>query len=520
MPHWFLPLIPGLPVIAAVFLGAGLAAGRIGGEKSERLTARVAVGACAGSFWLAVLAAWARVTERIPDHVVLGNWLASGRYRIEASFSADGLSLGLSILFALLLWLTARFSVNYLHRERGFHRFFLILALFAGAMQLLVLAGNAPFAFMGWELAGVCSYLLIAYAYDRPTAAGNATRAFVANRIGDAGFILGIVLAFGWIGGVEWPAILQQGARLPPWQAGLLAGCFLLAAAAKSAQVPFAPWLGRAMEGPTPSSAIFYGGVMIHAGVYLVLRLQPVFEQSPMAMALMALLGLTTAAYGYFCGLVQADVKSALAFSTLGQVGLMFLECGLGWWPLATLHLFAHAVVRFYQFLTAPSLMHHVKDLPARPVPAWLAGQGALFRAALGRFRLEEAGDAVLVEPVARFARDLQAFDNRVVEPLVGLPAPAVGALSSLAEWEEHHLAADGGSKGAAPRASGLPGLLVHTAAGLLHWFEDRLVLEGAGTRLLGTGRRLGARLNRVEAVLTEPRYLILLVLITLLATL
>jgi NADH:ubiquinone oxidoreductase subunit 5 (subunit L)/multisubunit Na+/H+ antiporter MnhA subunit len=513
-------LIPLLPMLAALLLGLGIVSGRIAGEASERFTARLVVSITALSFLLSALATGLRAAGLMSEHVVLGTWLASGDYRIEVSFGTDRLSLGLSLLFALFAWLVARFSVNYMHREAGFHRFFLVLALFAGAMQLLVLAGNAPFTFAGWELAGVCSYLLIAYAYDRPVAAGNATRAFVTNRIGDAGFALGIYLAFAWTGGVEWPRIIEQGARLDGLQAGTLATCFLLAAAAKSAQVPLAPWLARAMEGPTPSSAIFYGAVMIHAGVYLVLRLAPVFEQAPPAMALMAAMGLVTALYGFACGLVQTDVKSALIFSTTGQVGLMFLECGLGLWTLAAWHLAAHAIVRGYQFLTAPSLMHRLHGEPARPPLPALAGRRRLYLAALQRFWLEDLGDFVAVKPIRRFAGDLDAFDSRVVEPVVGLPAPAVQGLSSLAEWEEHKLGAGYEPGGGRGRVSGLPGILVHGTAAALHWFEERLVLAGLGQNLIGYGRRLGTRLNRVEAGLRQPRHLVLLVLMTLLATL
>ncbi|MGZ8217249.1 NADH-quinone oxidoreductase subunit 5 family protein [Methylomagnum sp.] len=520
MPDWLIALIPTLPILAATLIGAGIASGHIAGEASERFTARLAVGAAALAFLLSALVTGLRLADLLPEHIVLGTWLASGDYRIQISFTADRLGLGLSLLFGLFAWMVARFSVNYMHREAGFHRFFMVLSLFAGAMQWLVLAGNAPLTFAGWELAGVCSYLLIAYAYDRPTAAGNATRAFVTNRLGDAGFALGIFLAFAWTGGVEWPTLLAKGAHLPPLQAGLLASGFLLAAVAKSAQVPLAPWLARAMEGPTPSSAIFYGAVMVHAGVYLVLRLAPVFEQAPVVMAVMAALGLLTAVYGFACGLVQTDVKSALIFSTMGQVGLMFLECGLGWWTLAALHLVAHAVVRGYQFLTAPSLMHRILGEPARPPLPVLARQHGLYLAALRRFWLEELGDFVTVKPVRRYAADLVNFDSRVVDPLVGLSAPAMQGLASLAEWEEHKLGAALDSRSGRARVGGLLGLLVHSAAAALHWFEQRLVLDGAGLRMLALGRRFGARLNHIEAGLTQPRYLVLLVIITLLATL
>jgi NADH:ubiquinone oxidoreductase subunit 5 (subunit L)/multisubunit Na+/H+ antiporter MnhA subunit len=434
--------------------------------------------------------------------VALGTWLRSGHYHIDLEFALDVLSLPLAALFALLGLLVLRFSVNYMHREPGFHRFFMVLSLFLGAMLLLATAGNAALCFAGWELAGVSSYLLIAYQYDRATAADNATFAFVTNRIGDAGFILGLVLAFLWTGGIDWDSVTGQSSRLEEWQAGVLACCFLLAAAAKSALVPLSPWLARAMEGPTPSSAIFYGAVMVHAGVYLALRLEPLFGQAPVAMALMAGLGLATALYGFFCGLAQSDVKSALVFSTSGQVGLMFFAAGLGFWQWALWHLCAHAVFRCLQFLAAPSLMHQIAGAPPRPVPPWLARRRWLYLAALRRLWLEDLGEVLLARPVRRLADDANAFDRHIVEPAFGLPAPSAGL-------------------GGGPeilRVSGLAGHSVRGLADALHWFEERLVLQGTGRNLAGLGRRLGARLNHIEDLLNQPRFLVVFILATLLA--
>jgi len=517
MLDWVLPLVPGLPILAALGIGIGIVSGRLSGEPGERPTAAIAVGATLMSFVLTLTVFWCFQTGLISEQVILGTWLSSGDYLVNVSFALSNLSLALSSLFALFSLMVARFSVNYMHREAGFHRFFLILSLFAGAMQLLVLAGNAVFTFIGWELAGVCSYLLIAYAYDRPVASANATYAFVTNRIGDAGFTLGIFLAFAWTGGVEWPQITRGAASLDSFQAGLIAVCFLLAAAAKSAQVPLWPWVARAMEGPTPSSAIFYGAVMIHAGVFLILRLQPVFEAAPVAMAIMAAMGLITAVYGFVCGLTQTDVKSALIFSTTAQVGLMFLACGLGWWQLAAWHLAAHTVLRGYQFLTAPALMHRIIGQPTRPVPAFARRSRWLYTAALQRFWLEHFGHQLLIKPIARFAADLNVFDRRVVEEIVGLPAPAMRGLSALAEREEHRLGA--GYDATERRVGGVLGILTDLFASAFHWFEERLVLQGLGMDLVTLGRRLGMRLNRLESVLAQPRYLILLVFFTLLAT-
>jgi NADH:ubiquinone oxidoreductase subunit 5 (subunit L)/multisubunit Na+/H+ antiporter MnhA subunit len=490
-------LIPLPPLAAAAVLAGGLAAGRIGGEASERFTARLALAAGSIVLALAVAAVWIKIQGGLPDQLLLGTWLGSGDYRINWSFRPDRAGLSLAVLAALLNLLTLKFSVNYLHREPGYHRFFMILSLFGGAVQLLALAGNAALAFAGWELAGVCSYLLIGYAYDRPNAAANATRAFLTNRIGDAGFLLGIFLAFGWTGALEWDRIGAAAPRLGAGQAAALAAAFLLAAMAKSAQVPFTPWLGRAIEGPTPSSAVFYGGVLVHAGAFLVLRLQPVFEASPAALATLTLVGLATAGYGWFCGLTQSDVKSALIHSTAAQVGLMFAEMGLGLWELALWHLLAHGGLRAYQFLSAPGLMHQLRGIPPAPPTAWLARHRLAYLASLQRLWLEPIGDWLTVAPAQRFSGDAQAFEATVVAPAFGRPAPAAAGKR-------------------APHPGGFAGALVRTLADGLHWIEVKLVLRGVGVDLLRWGRRLGVRMNRLEQLLGQPRYLVLLVLVTL----
>jgi hypothetical protein len=432
------------------------------------------------------------------------------------SLTLDTLGLSMTTLVALLSLLALRFSVNYLHREGGYQRFFMVMCLFMAAMLLIVMAGNALLVFVGWELAGVSSYLLIGFAFDRVTASSNATRAFVTNRIGDAGFIIAIALALFWVESVEWPAIGASGTSLEKLQAGLIASMFLLPALAKSAQMPFCAWITRALEGPTPSSAVFYGALMVHAGVYLVIRLQPLFEQTPVLMAALILFGGATALYGFLGALVQTDVKSALVFSTLGQVGLMFLACGLGWFKFAAWHLAAHAVWRAYQFLSAPALMHYM-GRPARPVPGWLARQRWLYTACLQRFWLDGIADWLLVRPTRALSQDAQAFDQQIVNRMVGLPGSA-GAVSSLAQWEairQNHGSRIVGDSGGVGHARGAAGRLMQTTATLLHWFEEHLVLKGGDQGLFNLVQRIGNGLVKIETLLSEPRYLILLIVIT-----
>lgn len=509
-------LIPLMPLLAASAIGIGHLFGFINGEAGETMTADIATWAISMSSLLALTLLGADLLDKNTGFYTLGHWLSSDTLDIQINFITTGFNVRLAALFSMLLAIVIHFSVNYMHREAGYHRFFFILSLFAFAILLLVLSGNAVGAFIGWEIAGLCSYFLIAYAYDRPVAVANATRVFVTNRIGDAGFILGAGLSYAWVGSVNWSTINVASAQLTPGEATAIALCFAVAAFAKSAQLPFTPWLARAMEGPTPSSAVFYGAVMVHAGGYLVILLRPVFEYAPLAMAAVAIVGLLTAVYAFVVGLTQTDVKSSLIFATSGQLGLIFLECGLGFWQLAGWHLCAHAAVRGYQFLTAPSLMHNVRgvcaELPQRSVPTWI------YVASLQRFWLDQITDWALVKPVRCLAHDLSYLDDHIVDRMMGAPDPAIRAISSLAQLEEQMIGAhleNDSDKFA--QGSGLAGKLTEWTATVVHWFEDRFVLRGIGKNAVNYGRELGHIANKFEQSVLRPRYLVLFVFITLL---
>jgi NADH:ubiquinone oxidoreductase subunit 5 (subunit L)/multisubunit Na+/H+ antiporter MnhA subunit len=514
---WVLPLVAA-GVIAVLAFG-----GWSSGERDERLTSRVALGACVGSVLCTIALAAQRTGGQIPAEAVRFVWFNSGDLAVPVSFMTDWLSVGLAAFFAAACLAIGRFAVHYMHREPGFHRFFMVLSLFTSGVLLLVTAGNALLTFAGWEITGLCSYLLIAFFAERRNAAVNATRVFVTNRIGDACFILGTLLAFVWLGSTEWEAITGASARLEmPWTSGL-AACFAVAAMAKSAQVPFSPWLTRAMEGPTPSSALFYGAVLVHAGIYLLLRLQPLLAGAPVVATALVVVGAATALYGFLCGLAQTDMKSALAFSAMGQLGLMVAECGMGWTTLAALHLVGHASWRGYQFLTAPSILAQMHGRRTRPVPAWLTSVGWLYTAALQRGWLEDLGRRTLVAPTERFAADLARFDVAVVDRVAGLPVPAVRALSSLAGWEERRIGPTrildaSGDEFASGR--GLVGSLTATAARLSDWFEDRLIVKTLSLGVARGAHALGGMLTRLEDQLERPAVVLASIFISLLALL
>ena len=511
MPEGLVWLAPALPFMAALWIGIGYAAGSNRGETGERRTV-IAGTLGAGGALLVLLAIGLRaLSDGTPGQVALAPWLVSGSYRVWLSFTLDALALGLGALVALIGFLALRFAARYMHREPGFQRFFAVLSLFVAAMLLIVLAGNPVLAFVGWELAGVSSYLLIGYAHDRPVATGNAVRVFVTNRVGDAGFVLGIFLSFFLVGDLEWPALLAGTAALDRLGVGFVLAGFLLAAMAKSALVPFAPWIARALEGPTPSSAVFYGALMVHAGVFLALRLAPAFAHAPVLMALLAFFGLLTALYGLLGGLTQTDVKSALVFSTTGQVGLMFFAIGMGWTTLAAWHLAAHALFRAWQFLASPQLLQRV-TAPTRPAPAWLARSRRLYTASLQRFWLDPLTDVLLVQPTQGIARDVSRFDEQIVERLAGRPGQD-GGITSLAQFESQRRTGAAGAM--AMRGRGVAGRLVAWLADALAWLEERLVLQAGGggvrERLLSAARVL----LRIDELLAQPRYLMLMIMAT-----
>lgn len=502
-------LVPLLPLLAAGLVALLYLVGIARGEAGEPWTAGVAVWPAALALLIMLGLDIAALAGGTPGSVKLGYWLVSGSLALAASFMVDALALSIGTLVALIVFITLRFSVNYMHREAGFHRFFLAMCLFAAGMQLIVLAGNMAFTFIGWELTGIGAYLLIGYAYDRATASDNALRALLNNRIGTAGFVLGIALAFAWLGGLEWSALPEQSRQFTSLAATLLGFGFVLAALAKSAQVPFAPWLARALEGPTPSSAVFCGALMVHAGVYLLIRMAPLLEQAPALMGLLLILGALTALYGHLAGLTQTDVNSALIFATTGQVGLMFLACGLGWFEWAAWHLALHAAFRSYQFLAAPSYLHLI-GAAARPVPEWLAHWQRLYTAAVQRFWLEPLTDWLLVRPTQALAQDMRAVDEQAVSRLLGLPEQAKAAALLDPAGQPRPMVAQ-----EAVRGRGAAGELLAWLADRLDRFERHCLLQAGGGRLAWLLQGLGRWLLAVEGLLERPRYLLLLVLAT-----
>ncbi|MBK9445401.1 MAG: hypothetical protein IPO00_04470 [Betaproteobacteria bacterium] len=491
---WLVPLLPLLAALAiAVRLGFA-----VSGDDSEGATVALARGAALGVLVLLAALVCGAIGAEIPAVVSHGTWMNVPGVLVPISFTVDALSLSVACVVAFIGWAALHFSAAYLHREPGFHRFFLALCLLLGGMLLLVFAGNALVAFVGWELCGISSWMLIGFADERPTATGNALFGFITNRIGDAGFLLGIGLAFWWVESVEW-SVIASGTIPETVKARLLVLGFVTAALAKSAQLPFTPWIARALEGPTPSSAVYYGAVMVHAGVYLLLRCEPLLLQVPDVMAALAMAGAATAIYAWLCGRVQTDVKTALLYATVSHVGLMVLACGLGWFALAQAYLLLHALWRGYQFLLAPSYLL-LAPSHGTPLPQWLTGNAFLYTAALQRFWIDRVADGLLTRPTLALGRDVRAFDDRVLDRLIGAPREVRGAVPELAGRVAGH---------------GLAGRTLLRFSDLLQAFEMRLILEGEGGAMARLLQRVGVALKAIEALLEQPRYLMLMVMAT-----
>lgn len=498
---WLIPLVP---LLAAAWIALGYIFKFNRGENGEAQTSNTAITASAISLLLILLQDISALLYGAPGQIKLGSWLASGDYQVFISFTLDTLGLAMTTLMALISLLTIKFSVNYLHREAGYQRFFIVMCIFNSAMILITMAGNAVLTMVGWELAGISSYLLISYTLDRSNATANANHALITNRIGDGGFILAIALSLIWFGGVEWPDILQHKNDLSSLHIGLVAGGFLLAAMVKSALFPFSTWITKALEGPTPSSAIFYGSLMVHAGIYLVIRLEPLFMMDGALLPLLTLIGLVTLTYGFLSGLVQTDIKSSFIFSVISQVGFMLTLCGFGLFDWAAVYLVLHSIFRAYQFLHAPSHMH-MMSRPTRPASVLLQKWQWLYTACLQRFWLDQIINWLLVKPTQNLARDARSFDEKVVHKVVGLPGQA-SALSSLDQLE---------SESTIGKGRGVAGSIMEWTASKLGWFEEHLVLHGGDQGINKVIQHLGGYVLKIEILLSQPRYLMILIIAT-----
>ncbi len=361
---WLVPLLPALGALIQL----------LGGRKlSNRAVSLVSVGLPGLSFiWAVGCFLQLLLLKGTPFTKILYTWLPAGAFRltdgslaqlsIDVGFQLDALSAVMMLVVTGVGFLIHFYSIGYMGHEGGYYRFFGYLNLFMFSMLILVLADNYLMMFVGWEGVGLCSYLLIGFYFQRQAASDAGKKAFVVNRVGDAGFLLGVMLmavTFGSLNFLEVTEAARSG-RFGVGDAAITAICILLfiGAIGKSAQIPLYTWLPDAMEGPTPVSALIHAATMVTAGVYMVARSNALYVLAPTALALVAGIGAVTAIWAASIGLVQNDIKRVLAYSTISQLGYMFLACGVGFFAAGIFHLMTHAFFKALLFLGSGSVIH------------------------------------------------------------------------------------------------------------------------------------------------------------------
>ncbi len=298
----------------------------------------------------------------------LYTWVVSGDFRVSVGFLIDQLTAVMLFVVTVVSFLVHVYSIGYMHGDPGFYRFFAYLNLFTFSMLMLVMSNNFLQLYFGWEAVGLCSYLLIGYWYEKRSASDAGKKAFIVNRFGDFGFGLGVILIFLTFGTLHYIPVFENASAISGKTIHLLGYEFDLitvialllfcGAIGKSAQIPLHVWLPDAMEGPTPVSALIHAATMVTAGVFMVARCSPIFNLSETAMTVVAITGAVTAFFAATIGLVQKDIKRIIAYSTISQLGYMFLACGVGAYSAGIFHLYTHAFFKALLFLGAGSVMH------------------------------------------------------------------------------------------------------------------------------------------------------------------
>lgn len=308
---------------------------------------------------------------------ILFTWIPAGRFVVDAAILIDPLSIVMALAVSGVGFLIHVYSIGYMHDDPDYVRYFTYLNLFMFMMLTLVLGANYLVMYVGWEGVGLCSYLLIGFWYTKDSAANAGKKAFIVNRIGDFGFALALMLLFWQVGSLDYAAVRETAPQVfAAGSAGITAICLLLflGATGKSAQIPLYVWLPDAMEGPTPVSALIHAATMVTAGVYMVARSASLFVLSPVAMGVVAAIGVATAIYAATIALAQTDIKKVLAYSTISQLGYMFTACGVGVFAAGIFHLVTHAFFKALLFLGAGSVIHGLHGEQEMPKMGGLAG--------------------------------------------------------------------------------------------------------------------------------------------------
>ncbi|HUZ94238.1 MAG TPA: NADH-quinone oxidoreductase subunit L [Edaphobacter sp.] len=407
IPACYLWLIPLLPFVG--FL--------INGTLGRKLP-RAAVTAVALFFtaipagivaWLWSVMTAANAPEAI--HAVSRPWIAISGFQVNFAFTVDHLTLIMLSVITGVGFLIHLYSAGYMAHEEGYWRFFAYLNLFMFFMSVLVLSSSFLLLFVGWEGVGLASYLLIGFYFKKDSAANAGKKAFIVNRIGDFGFLLAMFLIVAHFGNLNFTDVFASISQHPEWHGGFLTAIALLlvvGATGKSAQIPLYIWLPDAMEGPTPVSALIHAATMVTAGIYMVARCHTLFDRSPYALAVVAIIGAATAIVAASIGMVQHDIKRVLAYSTVSQLGYMFLACGVGAYAAGIFHLLTHAFFKALLFLAAGSVIHalsgeqdmrNMGGLRKRiPITFWTMTSGVFAIAGIWPFAGFFSKDAILYQ--------------------------------------------------------------------------------------------------------------------------
>lgn len=350
-----LPLIPLFPLISSVLLMVTV------GKMPKRLVAILGAGSVGLSAVTTLLVGLAFMESGQPHHQVLWTWMQVGAFSPDIAFYLDGLTLVMMSVITGVGFLIHLFSTEFMEEDASYSRYFAYLNMFVFAMLVLVMADNLLLLYLGWEGVGVCSYLLVGFWYQNPDNGLAARKAFVVTRVGDTAMALGLFLLFTELGTLDIQPMAA--AANSQWQVGdtlPVLACLLLlgGAVGKSAQLPLHTWLPDAMAGPTPVSALIHAATMVTAGVYLIARTHELFLLAPPAMLAVALVGLITSLMAASTALVQHDIKRILAYSTISQIGYMFLALGVGAWTAGIFHLVTHAFFKALLFLAAGAVIH------------------------------------------------------------------------------------------------------------------------------------------------------------------
>ena len=364
--------IPLLPLAAAILAGLF---GRVIGRTGAHIVTIAAVGA---AFLLSAQTAYALLSGEVaPYNGAVYTWLISDGVHMEVGFLVDQLTVLMMCVVTFVSLCVHVYTIGYMHDDPGYQRFFAYISLFTFAMLMLVMSNNFMQLFFGWEAVGVVSYLLIGFWYTRPSAVFANMKAFLVNRVGDFGFVLGIAGIVHFTGSLDYRDAFAAGSEIAAAKIALTSGtsvsaitliclCLFVGAMGKSAQVPLHVWLPDSMEGPTPISALIHAATMVTAGIFMVARLSPLFELSETALSFILIIGATTALFMGFLGIVNNDIKRVVAYSTLSQLGYMTVALGASAYGAAIFHLMTHAFFKALLFLAAGSViigMHHEQDM-------------------------------------------------------------------------------------------------------------------------------------------------------------